>query len=70
MDDQSLVWMTSLDSWEAMIVIAVIALISSVIRERPDSRGKSNDPKVFNLLEYGQTHRRNQRVQGRFKPKV
>lgn len=69
MDDQSLVWMTSLDSWEVMVVIAVIALISSVFSERQKSVRKHTDPKVLDLSDYLGTHRPHPQVTGHCKPK-
>lgn len=69
MHDQSLGFSKSLDSWEAIVVIAVIALISSVFRDGQHPMRRRADLKVFFLSEYCGTHQDNQRARGHFKLK-
>lgn len=52
MDDQSFAWITSLDSWEAMVLIAIIALISSGFHNRQEPKHTRPDTKVVQLSDH------------------
>lgn len=65
MDDQSLALINSLDSELALAALVVAALLSSVLRERQQSKQKRSDPKVLTLSEHLGTYRHNKRVTGR-----
>jgi hypothetical protein len=64
MDDQAHAFMNSLDSWVAMLAIAVIAVVATALREGKDSKSKDESSHIVNLAAYRESYRHNQRVSG------
>jgi hypothetical protein len=64
MGDQALAFMNGLDSSVAMLVIALIVVVATALREGKDAKPKGRSSHIVNLAAYRENYRYNQRISG------